>query len=82
MMKNKKIHIPQLKSYYTNKDLRCESCGNKMMAGGQYYGARRVWLDFTCLGCARGVDIDLITFNSIMIEFGFKKRTARYVIPE
>lgn len=82
MMKNKKVHIPKLKSYYVNKDIRCERCGNKMLAGGQYYGAHKVWLDFTCIGCSRGVDIDLASFNAIMTEFNFKKRIARYVVPE
>lgn len=77
-----KISIPELKSYYYNNDIRCQRCHNKMFAGSQYHVMRKIWIDFTCLGCARGVDIELVRFNAIIKEFGFKPIGARYVISE
>jgi hypothetical protein len=82
MMKKSRTYIPELKSYYIKHDIRCERCDNKMMFGSQYYAMRKVWIDFTCLGCARCVDLDLNSFNAIMKEFGFKPKAARYVISE
>lgn len=80
-MKNK-IPIPELKSYFHRNDIRCERCHNKMLYGIQYYAMKKIWIDFTCIGCARGVDIELTRFNAIVKEFGFKKVEARYAISE
>lgn len=82
MMANNRINIPELKAYYIKHDIRCERCHNKMMTGSQYYAMRKIWIDFTCIGCARGVDIELISFNAIMREFGFKSKAARYALSE
>jgi DNA-directed RNA polymerase subunit RPC12/RpoP len=79
-MSGGRIDIPELKSYYIRHDIRCQRCNNKMLAGGQYYAGRRIWIDFTCIGCSRGVDIELIQFNAIMREFGFKPKAARYAL--
>jgi DNA-directed RNA polymerase subunit RPC12/RpoP len=81
-MSKKRIDIPELNSYYIKHDIRCQRCCNKMLAGGQYYAARKIWIDFTCIGCSRSVDIELIHFNAIMKEFGFKTKAARYALSE
>jgi hypothetical protein len=80
-MKNK-IDISELKAYYVYHDIRCQGCNNKMFAGSQYYAGKKVWIDFTCIGCARGVDIEINQFNSILKQFNFKPVGVRYVISE
>ena len=75
----KNIHIPQLKSYYANKELRCTHCSGKMMTGVQYYAMKKSWIDLTCIGCARGVDIEVVELNKILIEFNFRPISERYV---
>lgn len=81
MMKNR-IDIPDLKAYYIRHDIRCQRCHNKMLAGNQYYAAKKIWIDFTCIGCARGVDIEINQFNAILREFGFKPIGVRYALSE
>jgi hypothetical protein len=80
-MKNK-IDIPELKAYYAHCDIRCQTCNNKMFAGSQYYAGKKVWIDFTCIGCARGADIEINEFNLILKQFNFKPVKARYAISE
>lgn len=77
-----KISIPELKAYYIHHDIRCQRCDNKMFYGSQYYAMRKIWIDFTCVGCSRGVDIELSHFNAIIKEFGFRKVEARYALSE
>jgi len=74
----KNIHIPELKSYYANQELRCTHCGGKMMTGVQYYAMKTSWIDLTCLSCARGVDIAVSELNKILTEFNFKTINERY----
>jgi len=81
MMKNR-IDIPDLKAYYTYHDIRCQRCHNKMLAGSQYYAAKKIWIDFTCIGCARGVDIEINQLNAILKEFNFKPMGVRYALSE
>lgn len=81
MMKNR-IDIPDLKAYYIHHDIRCQRCHNKMLAGSQYYAAKKIWVDFTCIGCARGVDIEVNQFNAILREFNFKPLGVRYALSE
>lgn len=78
-MKTKRVDIPQLKSYYHNQELRCIRCHNKMLLGVQYFASRKSFIDLTCLGCARGVDIEIRELNLILGEFHFKKVKERYV---
>ncbi|MEY2973512.1 MAG: hypothetical protein RI886_1289 [Pseudomonadota bacterium] len=78
-MKNKRIDIPELKSYYCNQELRCVRCHNKMLLGVQYFASKKSYIDLTCIGCARGVDVELKELNSILIEFNFKPVKERYV---
>lgn len=78
-MKNKRIDIPQLKSYYHNQELRCSRCHNKMLLGVQYFASKKSYIDLTCIGCARGVDIELRELNAILLEFNFKPVKERYV---
>lgn len=80
-MKNR-IDIPDLKAYYVRRDIRCQRCHNKMFAGSQYYAGKKIWIDFTCIGCARGVDIEINQFNAILKEFNFKPIKVRYAISE
>lgn len=81
-MMRSRIDLPDLKSYYIYHDIRCRRCHNKMFAGGQYYAGKKIWIDFTCIGCSRGVDIDLSEFNSILRKLGFKEIKARYALSE
>lgn len=77
-----KISIPELKGYYCNGDIRCQRCDNKMLAGIQYYAMKTVWIEFSCVGCARGGDVELKSLNAILREFKFRLIEARYVISE
>lgn len=83
MMKNR-IDIPDLNAYYCvrSRDIRCQHCDNKMFAGSQYYAGKKIWIDFTCIGCARGVDIEINQFNAILKEFNFKQKAVRYALSE
>lgn len=78
--KNERIDIPELKSYYRNRELRCVRCHNKMLLGVQYFALKKNYIDLTCIGCARGVDIEIGELNVILKEFGFKPVKERYVI--
>ena len=74
-----RIDIPQLKSYYKNHELRCIRCHNKMLLGVQYFASKKSYIDLTCVGCARGVDIEITELNAILREFNFKPVKERYV---
>jgi hypothetical protein len=50
-----------------------------MLLGVQYFASRKSFIDITCLGCARGVDIEIRELNLILGEFHFKKVKERYV---
>jgi hypothetical protein len=77
-----KINIPELKAYYIKHDIRCSHCNNKMMSGIQYYALRTIWVEFSCVGCARGGDVELKQLNATLREFGFLPVRKRYVISE
>jgi len=79
-MKNERIDIPELKSYYRNQELRCVRCHNKMLLGVQYFASKKSFIDLTCVGCARGVDIEIKELNIILAEFNFKPVKERYVV--
>lgn len=53
-----------------------------MLAGIQYYAMKTVWIEFSCVGCARGGDVELKSLNAILREFKFRLIEARYVISE
>jgi len=76
----KNIFIPKLKAYYTPHDIRCSHCNNKMLAGIQYYAMKTIWIEFSCVGCARGGDVELKELNAILREFGFSPVRERYVV--
>lgn len=76
----RKINIPELKSYYYNQELRCVRCHNKMLLGVQYFASRKNYIDLTCIGCARGVDIEIKELNAILREFNFKPVKERYAV--
>ena len=78
----KKINIPELKAYYYNNDIRCSRCDNKMLAGIQYYALKAIWVEFACVGCARGGDVELKHLNNTLREFGFSPVRERHVVPE
>lgn len=73
-----RIDIPELKSYYKNQELRCPRCHNKMLLGVQYFAARKNYIDLTCIGCARGVDMEVSELNKILKKFNFKQIRERY----
>lgn len=73
-----RVDIPQLKSYYKNQELRCVRCHNKMFLGVQYFASRKNYIDLTCIGCARGVDMEVRELNVILKEFNFKPVKERY----
>ncbi len=77
-----RIDIPDIKAYYAHNDIKCQRCNNKMFAGSQYYAGKKIWIDFTCLGCARGVDIEINQLNAILKEFNFKPLAVRYALSE
>ncbi|NDB56836.1 hypothetical protein EB001_00050 [bacterium] len=79
-MSNKRIHIPKLKAYYELHDIRCTHCQNKMLAGVQYYAMKTIWVEFSCVGCARGGDVELKEINAILKQFGFNPIRERYVV--
>lgn len=76
----RRVDIPELKSYYKNQELRCVRCHNKMLLGVQYFAARRNYIDLTCIGCSRGVDMEISELNVILKKFNFKPVKERYVI--
>lgn len=78
------IDIPDLNAYYCvkAKDIRCRHCNNKMLSGSQYYAGKKIWIDFTCIGCGRGADVEINHFNAILKEFNFKPKAVRYALSE
>ena len=50
-----------------------------MLLGVQYFASKKSYIDLTCIGCARGVDIELRELNAILLEFNFKPVKERYV---
>jgi uncharacterized membrane-anchored protein len=51
-----------------------------MLLGIQYFAGRRNYIDLTCIGCARGVDMEVSELNKILKKFNFKQVRERYVI--
>jgi hypothetical protein len=41
-----------------------------------------MWVEFSCVGCARGGDIELKKLNGILREFNFLPVRERYVVSE
>jgi hypothetical protein len=51
-----------------------------MLLGVQYFAGRKNYIDLTCIGCARGVDMEVSELNIIFKKFNFKQVRERYVV--